>query len=163
MKCHWLLSSSTKDLKIQTCITPFLYLFLAAQYLSLITAVQQLQPSRVATRFQPAFERCTTSSSSTPPRDDTRSLCPSANRWQGLLFCSYNHLRGMRLKIQHHNHLMEHEMSQQALEDLEKSSGHIHPDVATMLNILALVYRWDQLPWHQIKQHFDNSPKTHNV
>lgn len=38
-------------------------------------------------------------------------------------------------------------MSQQALEDLEKSSGHTHPDVATMLNILALVYRWDQLPW----------------
>lgn len=33
-------------------------------------------------------------------------------------------------------------MSQQALEDLEKSSGHNHPDVATMLNILALVYRW---------------------
>lgn len=32
-------------------------------------------------------------------------------------------------------------MSQQALEDLEKSSGHNHPDVATMLNILALVYR----------------------
>lgn len=32
-------------------------------------------------------------------------------------------------------------MSQQALEDLEKSSGHTHPDVATMLNILALVYR----------------------
>ncbi|PWA25546.1 hypothetical protein CCH79_00019885 [Gambusia affinis] len=30
---------------------------------------------------------------------------------------------------------------QQALEDLEKSSGHTHPDVATMLNILALVYR----------------------
>ncbi|KAJ0022298.1 hypothetical protein NQD34_009788 [Periophthalmus magnuspinnatus] len=30
---------------------------------------------------------------------------------------------------------------QQALEDLEKSSGHNHPDVATMLNILALVYR----------------------
>ncbi|KAK7882001.1 hypothetical protein WMY93_028175 [Mugilogobius chulae] len=29
----------------------------------------------------------------------------------------------------------------QALEDLEKSSGHNHPDVATMLNILALVYR----------------------
>ena len=29
----------------------------------------------------------------------------------------------------------------QALEDLEKTSGHDHPDVATMLNILALVYR----------------------
>jgi kinesin light chain len=27
------------------------------------------------------------------------------------------------------------------LEDLEKTSGHDHPDVATMLNILALVYR----------------------
>ncbi|XP_023668033.2 kinesin light chain 3 [Paramormyrops kingsleyae] len=32
-------------------------------------------------------------------------------------------------------------LCKQALEDLEKSSGHIHPDVATMLNILALVYR----------------------
>lgn len=32
-------------------------------------------------------------------------------------------------------------MGLQALEDLEKTSGHDHPDVATMLNILALVYR----------------------
>ncbi|XP_067412614.1 kinesin light chain 3 isoform X2 [Emydura macquarii macquarii] len=32
-------------------------------------------------------------------------------------------------------------LCKQALEDLEKSSGHGHPDVATMLNILALVYR----------------------
>lgn len=34
-------------------------------------------------------------------------------------------------------------LCKQALDDLEKSSGHDHPDVATMLNILALVYRWD--------------------
>ncbi len=32
-------------------------------------------------------------------------------------------------------------MCRQALEDLEKSSGHYHPDVVTMMNILALVYR----------------------
>lgn len=32
-------------------------------------------------------------------------------------------------------------LCKQALEDLEKTSGHEHPDVATMLNILALVYR----------------------
>ena len=32
-------------------------------------------------------------------------------------------------------------LCRQALEDLEKSHGHMHPDVATMLNILALVYR----------------------
>ncbi|CAF5113934.1 unnamed protein product, partial [Rotaria socialis] len=32
-------------------------------------------------------------------------------------------------------------LCRQALEDLEKSHGHTHPDVATMLNILALVYR----------------------
>ncbi|KAK2831351.1 hypothetical protein Q7C36_016437 [Tachysurus vachellii] len=32
-------------------------------------------------------------------------------------------------------------LCKQALEDLEKTSGHCHPDVATMLNILALVYR----------------------
>ncbi|XP_077174725.1 kinesin light chain 3 isoform X2 [Paroedura picta] len=32
-------------------------------------------------------------------------------------------------------------LCKQALDDLEKSSGHGHPDVATMLNILALVYR----------------------
>ncbi|KAM6428426.1 kinesin light chain 3 isoform 3-T3 [Liasis olivaceus] len=32
-------------------------------------------------------------------------------------------------------------LCKQALEDLERSSGHGHPDVATMLNILALVYR----------------------
>lgn len=34
-------------------------------------------------------------------------------------------------------------LCKQALEDLEKTSGHDHPDVATMLNILALVYRYD--------------------
>ena len=32
-------------------------------------------------------------------------------------------------------------LCRQALEDLEKTHGHDHPDVATMLNILALVYR----------------------
>jgi len=32
-------------------------------------------------------------------------------------------------------------LCKQALEDLEKNTGHDHPDVATMLNILALVYR----------------------
>jgi len=32
-------------------------------------------------------------------------------------------------------------LCKQALEDLEKTGGHDHPDVATMLNILALVYR----------------------
>ena len=32
-------------------------------------------------------------------------------------------------------------LCKQALEDLDKTSGHDHPDVATMLNILALVYR----------------------
>ncbi|XP_030636708.1 kinesin light chain 2 isoform X2 [Chanos chanos] len=39
-------------------------------------------------------------------------------------------------------------LCKQALEDLEKTSGHDHPDVATMLNILALVYR-DQ---HKFKE-----------
>lgn len=33
-------------------------------------------------------------------------------------------------------------LCKQALEDLEKNNGHDHPDVATMLNILALVYRF---------------------
>ena len=37
-------------------------------------------------------------------------------------------------------------LCKQALEDLEKTSGHDHPDVATMLNILALVYRF--VFWH---------------
>jgi len=36
-------------------------------------------------------------------------------------------------------------LCKQALEDLEKTSGHDHPDVATMLNILALVYRYVKL------------------
>ena len=37
-------------------------------------------------------------------------------------------------------------LCKQALEDLEKTSGHDHPDVATMLNILALVYRYSNQP-----------------
>lgn len=32
-------------------------------------------------------------------------------------------------------------LCKQMLEDLERTSGRDHPDVATMLNILALVYR----------------------
>lgn len=36
-------------------------------------------------------------------------------------------------------------LCKQALEDLERTSGRDHPDVATMLNILALVYRYDRL------------------
>lgn len=32
-------------------------------------------------------------------------------------------------------------LCKQALEDLERTLGHNHPDVATMLNILARVYR----------------------
>ncbi|CAG2108456.1 unnamed protein product [Medioppia subpectinata] len=39
-------------------------------------------------------------------------------------------------------------LCKQALEDLEKTSGHDHPDVATMLNILALVYR-DQYKYRE--------------
>ncbi len=44
-------------------------------------------------------------------------------------------------------------LCKQALEDLEKSSGHDHPDVATMLNILALVYRYF-LHYHYIYHNF---------
>ena len=32
-------------------------------------------------------------------------------------------------------------LCKQALDDLQRTSGREHPDVATMLNILALVYR----------------------
>ena len=42
-------------------------------------------------------------------------------------------------------------LCKQALEDLEKTSGHDHPDVATMLNILALVYR-DQVSCVQARK-----------
>ena len=40
-------------------------------------------------------------------------------------------------------------LCKQALEDLEKTSGRDHPDVATMLNILALVYWNDTVPSSQ--------------
>ena len=43
-------------------------------------------------------------------------------------------------------------LCKQALEDLEKTSGHDHPDVATMLNILALVYRY--LDGHNIQKDY---------
>ena len=42
-------------------------------------------------------------------------------------------------------------LCKQALEDLEKTSGHDHPDVATMLNILALVYRYSNQPHGALK------------
>lgn len=57
--------------------------FYSAQYPSNITAVQLLQRSKVAMRFQPASERSTTWSSNTPPREDMRLLFRSANRWKG--------------------------------------------------------------------------------
>ena len=42
-------------------------------------------------------------------------------------------------------------LCRQALDDLEKTHGHMHPDVATMLNILALVFR-DQNKFHEALQ-----------
>ncbi|XP_061452797.1 kinesin light chain 3 isoform X1 [Rhineura floridana] len=47
-------------------------------------------------------------------------------------------------------------LCKQALEDLEKSSGHSHPDVATMLNILALVYR-DQNKYKEATELLNNA------
>lgn len=41
-------------------------------------------------------------------------------------------------------------LCKQALEDLERTSGHDHPDVATMLNILALVYRYQSLSLYNV-------------
>lgn len=32
-------------------------------------------------------------------------------------------------------------LCRQAIEDLEKSQGHEHPDVAIMLNVMGMVYR----------------------
>ena len=46
-------------------------------------------------------------------------------------------------------------LCKQALEDLEKTSGHDHPDVATMLNILALVYR-DQVCTYVLTNQFSS-------
>uniref|UniRef100_A0A7N6C0H0 Kinesin light chain n=1 Tax=Anabas testudineus TaxID=64144 RepID=A0A7N6C0H0_ANATE len=43
-------------------------------------------------------------------------------------------------------------LCKQALEDLEKTSGHDHPDVATMLNILALVYRSEKTDQNKYKE-----------
>lgn len=47
-------------------------------------------------------------------------------------------------------------LCKQALEDLEKTSGHDHPDVATMLNILALVYRY-------VSKHYHSSNNIHCI
>lgn len=57
--------------------------FVAPQCLSLITAAQQLLPSRAATRFRPVFERYTTWSSSMHLREDMRWQYHCANRWGG--------------------------------------------------------------------------------
>ncbi|KAK4821842.1 hypothetical protein QYF61_004202 [Mycteria americana] len=48
-------------------------------------------------------------------------------------------------------------LCKQALEDLEKTSGHDHPDVATMLNILALVYstNYDSLKFRDQNKYKD--------
>ena len=43
-------------------------------------------------------------------------------------------------------------LCRQALDDLEKTNGHDHPDVATMLNILALVYRSAPMSIHLLTE-----------
>lgn len=61
---------------------------------------------------------------------------------------------GCDLSVRHHGlcNLVTHYVSngkyevavplcKQAIEDLERTTGHYHPDVAILLNILALVYR----------------------
>uniref|UniRef100_A0A8C5BFB6 Kinesin light chain n=1 Tax=Gadus morhua TaxID=8049 RepID=A0A8C5BFB6_GADMO len=87
------------------------------------------------------------------PKDNLDDLFPNDEEEQGQ--GSKNHLQGgyeipARLRTLH-NLVIQYAsqgryevavpLCKQALEDLEKTSGHDHPDVATMLNILALVYR----------------------
>lgn len=54
-------------------------------------------------------------------------------------------------------------LCKQALEDLEKTSGHDHPDVATMLNILALVYRSEMSPHGSLSCYFFSDLSTQIV
>ncbi|MGH0142203.1 UNVERIFIED_CONTAM: hypothetical protein FKN15_077839 [Acipenser sinensis] len=58
-------------------------------------------------------------------------------------------------------------LCKQALEDLEKTSGHDHPDVATMLNILALVYsvlRRDNKPiWMHAEEREESKDKRRDT
>ncbi|KAG5278427.1 hypothetical protein AALO_G00098880 [Alosa alosa] len=61
------------------------------------------------------------------------SRSPRHKRSHNLIVIQYSPRRG--------RHQVAVPLCKQALEDLEKTSGHDHPDVATMLNILALVYR----------------------
>lgn len=160
------LMSAFTNWEVQTRITlHHISLSLSAQCLSLITAAQQPLLSRAATRFPPAFGRSTTWSSSTLPRDDTRSPCHSANRWEGCCSSGPPKCKKKGSESCTSFTLLNKIMSQQALEDLEKSSGHTHPDVATMLNILALVYRWGLLPWQQITKTYIKiiPPKNDNV
>ncbi|XP_058831941.1 kinesin light chain-like isoform X3 [Topomyia yanbarensis] len=53
-------------------------------------------------------------------------------------------------------------LCKQALEDLEKTSGHDHPDVATMLNILALVYR-DQTKYEEVEMYYQRALEIYEM
>ncbi|XP_058459274.1 kinesin light chain isoform X2 [Malaya genurostris] len=53
-------------------------------------------------------------------------------------------------------------LCKQALEDLEKTSGHDHPDVATMLNILALVYR-DQTKYEEVEIYYQRALEIYEM
>ncbi|MEJ1286287.1 kinesin light chain 3 [Cricetulus griseus] len=85
-----------------------------------------------------------------PPEESQRPESPPRRDSLASLFPSEEEERRARLRTLH-NLVIQYAgqgryevavpLCRQALEDLERSSGHCHPDVATMLNILALVYR----------------------
>lgn len=101
--------------------------------------IRQLNESLAETKIEPAFELTNTIDIDKEMPIETKEP-PSINhseipaRFRTLYNLVIQYAQAGRYEV-------AVPLCRQALEDLEKTHGHMHPDVATMLNILALVYR----------------------
>ncbi|KAL8211993.1 UNVERIFIED_CONTAM: hypothetical protein K2H54_032888 [Gekko kuhli] len=136
---------STTQLRLQQSEETVAQLEEEKKHLEFLNQLKQYDPREEQAEKEDLDDRKDTLSSLFPGEDDDqRHGSPSAEAQQG----GYEipaRLRTLHNLVIQYASQGRYEVAvplcKQALEDLEKSSGHSHPDVATMLNILALVYR----------------------
>uniref|UniRef100_A0A8C7HXD7 Kinesin light chain n=1 Tax=Oncorhynchus kisutch TaxID=8019 RepID=A0A8C7HXD7_ONCKI len=125
-------------------------------------SVAQLEEEKKHLEFMNQLKKYDEDISPTPPKDSLDDLFPNDEEEQGQGMQHQHNSAAVAAAQQGgyeiparlrtlHNLVIQYAsqgryevavpLCKQALEDLEKTSGHDHPDVATMLNILALVYR----------------------
>ncbi|XP_054855623.1 kinesin light chain 3 [Eublepharis macularius] len=112
------------------------------QHLAFLSQLQQYQPQEEQAEKDDLDDRKDSLSSLFPSEDDDQRQGAAAQQGGYEIPARLRTLHNLVIQYASQGRYeVAVPLCKQALEDLEKSSGHSHPDVATMLNILALVYR----------------------